>query len=32
VVPVNAANADLYKNALARQRELYKKIFEVKHV
>ena len=32
VVPVNAANADLYKIALARQRALYGKIFEVRHV
>jgi gluconokinase len=32
VIPVNAANGDLYKNALALQRELYGKIFEVKHV
>ncbi len=31
VIPVNAANADLYKIALARQRELYGKIFEARH-
>ena len=32
VIPVNAANGNLYKNALALQRELYGKIFEVEHV
>jgi gluconokinase len=32
VIPVNAANGEMYKSALARQRELYGKIFEVKHV
>ena len=31
VVPVNAANADLFKIALARQRALYGKIFEARH-
>jgi gluconokinase len=31
VIPVNAANGDLYKNALALQRELYGKIFEARH-
>jgi gluconokinase len=31
VIPVNPANADLYNDALTRQRELYKKLFEVNH-
>ncbi len=31
VIPVDAAAAELYKNALARQRELYDMIFEVRH-
>ena len=32
VIPVNAANGNMYKDALERQRELYGKIFEVTHV
>jgi gluconokinase len=32
VIPVNTANGDIYKDALALQRELYGKIFEARHV
>lgn len=31
VIPVNAANGDMYKNALAQQRELYGRVLEVHH-
>jgi gluconokinase len=30
-IPVNAANGEMYRKALALQRELYERIFEVKH-